>query len=310
MSERDLIDEMYRSIGEHGEFAEDVAHVEIHGNRVLGLQLVEGLEISSEPFDEGLDISISVKEDTLIEHPVRICFGMMQEKGVQKININTDIGRNSKLKVFATCTFPRAEDMVHAMNAEIRVGENSEFGYIERHVHGPEGGINVRPVTRVRLDKGARFSSDFELIKGRVGDLDIEYDVVCMQESTLDISARVRGGGSDRIRINEKAALDGEDATGVLTTNIAVEDEAEADIENTLTASAAGARGHVDCKEIVQDKAVAKAVPVVEVRHPKAHVTHEAAIGSVDSKQLETLMARGLNEDDATDLIIDGLLSH
>jgi len=59
----------------------------------------------------------------------------------------------------------------------------------------------------------------------------------------------------------------------------------------------------------VQDNGVATAVPVVEVRHPKAHITHEAAIGSVDSKQLETLMSRGLNEDDAVEIIINGLLS-
>jgi hypothetical protein len=38
-------------------------------------------------------------------------------------------------------------------------------------------------------------------------------------------------------------------------------------------------------------------------------VTHEAAIGSVDSRQLQTLMSRGLDEDKAVDLIIDGLLS-
>ena len=58
----------------------------------------------------------------------------------------------------------------------------------------------------------------------------------------------------------------------------------------------------------MQGNAVAKAVPVVEVNHPLAHVTHEAAIGSVDSKQLQTLMSRGLDEDAATDLIIEGLL--
>jgi Fe-S cluster assembly scaffold protein SufB len=37
-------------------------------------------------------------------------------------------------------------------------------------------------------------------------------------------------------------------------------------------------------------------------------VTHEAAVGSVDSKQLETPLARGLSEDEAVDLIIQGLL--
>jgi Fe-S cluster assembly ATPase SufC len=44
------------------------------------------------------------------------------------------------------------------------------------------------------------------------------------------------------------------------------------------------------------------------VRDSRAHVTHEAAIGSVDNKQLETLLARGLSEDEAVDLIIEGLL--
>jgi hypothetical protein len=38
-------------------------------------------------------------------------------------------------------------------------------------------------------------------------------------------------------------------------------------------------------------------------------VTHEAAIGSVDSKQLQTLMSRGLTEEKAVDLIIQGLLT-
>ena len=67
--------------------------------------------------------------------------------------------------------------------------------------------------------------------------------------------------------------------------------------------------GHVDCKEIIQDNGTASATPIVEVKHPKAHITHEAAIGSVDSKQLETLMARGLSEDEAVELIIEGLLT-
>ncbi|NLO32720.1 MAG: hypothetical protein GX117_05100, partial [Candidatus Hydrogenedentes bacterium] len=66
---------------------------------------------------------------------------------------------------------------------------------------------------------------------------------------------------------------------------------------------------HVDCKEIVLDAAAARAVPTVEVRNPSAHITHEAAIGSVSSRQLQALLSRGLDEDEATDLIIEGLLS-
>jgi Fe-S cluster assembly scaffold protein SufB len=72
--------------------------------------------------------------------------------------------------------------------------------------------------------------------------------------------------------------------------------------------NAAGARSHVDCMEIAKDSAVAKAIPIVNVTHPFAKVTHEAAIGSVDKRQLETLMAHGLTPEEAVDVIVKGIL--
>jgi Fe-S cluster assembly scaffold protein SufB len=64
----------------------------------------------------------------------------------------------------------------------------------------------------------------------------------------------------------------------------------------------------MDCMEIVKDNARASAQPIVRVSHPLAKVTHEAAIGSVDHQQLETLMAHGLSPEQAVDLIVSGLL--
>lgn len=59
----------------------------------------------------------------------------------------------------------------------------------------------------------------------------------------------------------------------------------------------------------VQDEAAAMTIPIVELKCQKTFVAHEAAIGSVDAKRLETLMSRGLTEDEAVEAIIDGLLS-
>jgi Fe-S cluster assembly scaffold protein SufB len=53
---------------------------------------------------------------------------------------------------------------------------------------------------------------------------------------------------------------------------------------------------------------VARAVPVVSVTHPLAKVTHEAAIGSIDKKQLETLLAHGVSPEAAVDMIVRGIL--
>lgn len=304
-----LITALYESIGEACVTEPDVAHIEIHANEVLGLHLVPGFEVEAEELSDGIRATITVRRNQKIDQPVRICFGLLDETGTQKIYMKIRLEEGSRVAVLASCTFPNAVEVLHTMDAEIEIGRRSEYIYLERHVHGREGGVNVIPRAKVTLDEGARFRTDFELLKGRVGKIDIDYDAVCGSHSILDMAARISGRGDDQIRIHEKANLKGEGSHGVLRTNIAVRETAKAEIKNTMVASAAFSRGHVDCKEIVQDKAIANAIPIVEVHHPKAHVTHEASIGSVDSKQLETLLCRGLTEDDATNLIIEGLLS-
>ena len=309
MGSSELIEKMYSSIGESCATSPDVAHVEIHGNEVLGLHLVPGLHMETEEMEDGIRAKVRLDPGVRIEKPINMCFGLIPEEGVQRIIMDVEVGDGAAAAVVSTCTFPNALDVVHEMEAEIRLGEGAEYNYLERHVHSPDGGIKVVPRSRIVLGRGAVFRSDFEMLRGRVGKLDILYDAECGPESVLEMSARISASGDDDLKIHEKATLKGEKSRGVLTTNIAVRDRAAADIRNTIRAEAAYARGHVDCKEIVRDEAKAKAIPIVEVVHPLAHVTHEAALGSVDSKQLETLMAHGLDEDSATDLIIEGLLA-
>jgi Fe-S cluster assembly scaffold protein SufB len=64
----------------------------------------------------------------------------------------------------------------------------------------------------------------------------------------------------------------------------------------------------MDCMEIVKDRARAQSIPIVKVSHPLAKITHEAAIGTVDKKQMETLMAHGLSPEKAVDVIVSSML--
>jgi hypothetical protein len=303
--------ELLASLGDLGGHVkgDDIAHLEVHGNEVVGAHLVPGLEVDVDQLDDGIKAHIHLRRNARIARPVHLCFGMLPEEGLQHIVMEVEAEEDSFASVQAHCTFPNAVDITHKMDAEVTIAAGATYEYFERHLHGREGGVIVVPKTKVQVGEGARFKTEFELIKGQAGEIDFDYDVGCEAESLLDMLARIWGRGGDRITIRETARLDGADARAVLQTHIAVQDDAVAEVYNTLTANAAGARGHVDCKEIVQGRAVAKAVPVVEVNHPRAHITHEAAIGSVDSKQLQTLMARGLDEERATDLIIEGLLA-
>ena len=150
--------------------------------------------------------------------------------------------------------------------------------------------------------------TDFTLTTGRVGKLAIDYAVEAGEGAVVELTARVFGHGNDEIVIQEKVVLAGENARGLVKARVAVEDEATAEIRGITEGNAAGARGHVDCMEIVKDHAVAKAIPMVQVNNPLAKVTHEAAIGSVDKRQMETLMAHGLSPEEAVDVIVKGVL--
>ena len=172
-----------------------------------------------------------------------------------------------------------------------------------------EGSLSVGDEIMKVLVAGANRDNMLAALQRLVSLIKIDYDAGCDAQSTLEMITRITGRGRDTVIIRETGRLSGEGARAVLSSYLSLRDDARAEVYNTLSASAPHARGHGDCKEIVQHRAVAKAVPIVEVSHPLAHITHEAAIGSVDSRQLQTLMSRGLTGDEATHLIIGRLLS-
>ena len=120
--------------------------------------------------------------------------------------------------------------------------------------------------------------------------------------------SRISGKEDDLIKIRETAHLAGEGARGFLSSRVAATGNARAEVYNKLIASAL-MPGDILIVLKLQGQCYCQCYTNCEVNHPKAHITHETALGSVDSKQLQTLMARGLNEEEATDLIILGLLS-
>lgn len=287
----------------------DTARLVINKDKILDSNLVEGIEVLPTEIKGGIKVKLVVKEGAIIEKPVHLCFGVTSENAIQNIVIDADIKNNASVSLIAHCVFPFAKDVLHNMDAKIQVGENAHYSYFERHIHSEYGGVKVIPKTRVLLKQGARFKTEFELIKGRVGFIDIDIESICEKDSVMEMTARINGTDNDVIMIKETGFLEGENSRGVLTSRVALRDRAKAEIFNKLIATGSHSRGHVDCKEIVQDNAIASAVPIVEVKNPTAQITHEASIGSVDAKQLETLLSRGLAEEAAIDLIIQGLLS-
>ena len=307
------LEELMKVFGEAGGdnsilVREDIAHFAASGNKILSTRATQGLEIKAEETATGIAARVRVLEGTIIKNPIHLCFGILHKKGIQEIRMDIKLETGASAHFIAHCIFPKAEKVRHIMDAVVEIAENAQMTYSEVHYHGPYGGIEVIPKAVVKVGKNGRYFTDFSLITGRVGKLGIDYTVKAGENAVIELIARVFGHGDDKISIKEKVMLDGENSRGLIKTRVALEDRAQAEVTGITEGNAAGARGHVDCMEIVKDSAVAKAIPIVNVTHPLAKVTHEAAIGSVDKRQLETLMAHGLTPEEAVDVIVKGIL--
>jgi Fe-S cluster assembly scaffold protein SufB len=285
-----------------------VAHIVASGLDLLSQREIRGVTIRSERKEDCLSAQITVKRDAKIESPVHLCMGVLHDTGKQSIQIQVRLEQDSAARIVAHCFFPRAQKVEHIMDAAIEIDSGAELRYAEGHYHGPFGGVTVLPTARVRIHPHGRYLSDFSLTSGRVGKLRIVYVVDLDEHAVAELTAKIFGHGDDDINIREEAVLSGKNARSLIKTRIALEGHARAEVTGVTVGKAQGARGHVDCLEIITDQAIAEAIPIVRITHPLAKITHEAAIGTIDQKQLETLMAHGLTPEQAVEMVVAGLL--
>jgi hypothetical protein len=287
----------------------EVAKLVIHENKVLVADGVRGLQIKTRETANGVNIHFLVEKGVKIPHPVHLCFGILPEEGLQEIILKVDAQDNSRVSVVAHCIFPNAVKVIHKMSADIQIGNNAWFDYKETHYHGEYGGIEVIPKAKINVGSGGVWQSTFALSQGLVGKLDYDFEAFCQEKGVVELVVKAFGKGNDNIKILEKIHLDGASARGLAKSRLVLSDKATAEVRGETYGNAPYARGHVDCIELVNgEQAVARAIPIVSVTCGTAKVTHEAAIGSIDKKQVETLMARGLDENEAVDVIVKGIL--
>lgn len=285
-----------------------VATLVVSANTVLVAHEIAGIHFQAEPLEHGVKAIIHVEANAKIENPVHLCFGVIPTEGIQQILANYEIGAGAEVQFLAHCSFPNAIKVQHLMEGTIHVGKNASLTYTEEHFHGQSGGVEVLPRVHVKVDEGGRFNTTFVLTRGRIGKMVFDYEVEADDCAVVEMTTKAYGQVDDEVVVKEVVRLNGEKARGLTRTRVAVRDQACSQVFTTMEGNAAGARGHMDCTEIVRDRAVAQNTPLVIVRHDQAQVTHEAAIGSVNRKELEALLARGLDEDEAVDLIIRGMI--
>jgi Fe-S cluster assembly scaffold protein SufB len=287
-------------------FGDRIAAIIISGDRIIGLNNVPGVEITGEEIENGVKADVEIAEDVELPFPIHLCTGYLKSEGYQKVIFNIKVGRNSKVKFTSHCIFPYAKDFTHEALTVIKADENSRVSYEDEHIHGE--GVKMISKTEVELGKNASYTGKFSLTKHRAKGLKLEMVARLGERAVLELESKVKAVKDDSVEVKEVAYLEGAYSRANLKSTVIAFGEARANVVNEAYGLGDYAKGHVECHEIVKGNADVQTVPLLRVKNDKAKLTHEASIGRINEAQLLQLMAKGLTEEEAAELIIKGLL--
>lgn len=290
-------------------FDESVASIVIDGNKVLGINEIEGISITPKQIKGGVEVNIEVKEDIVLPFPIHLCVGYLEKKGLQNIIYNIKIEKNAKVNFLAHCVFSQTEKFTHNSILNVVVEEGASMEFIDEHFHPENGTIEVKTITNAKVKKRGNYKSTFLLTKTRVGKIYIELNADLEEKATGELLSKIKGSKNDIIDIKETLNLNGKYSRGIAKSTIVALDETKANIVNAAYGNAPYSKAHVVCNETTKgNKINVKTEPILKVVDDLSELTHEASIGRINKKQLETLVTKGLSEDEATELIINNLL--
>ena len=287
-------------------FGDRIAAIIISGERIIGLNNVPGVEITGEEMENGVRADVRIADGVELPFPIHLCTGYLKSEGYQRVEFNIVVGKNSKVKFTSHCIFPYAKDFTHEAISRITVGENSSVLYDDEHVHGE--GVRMISRTEVEVGKGGRYTGRFSLTKHRARELKLEMTAKLADRAVAELTSKVKAVKDDSVEIREVLLLEGVHSRGDLKSTVIAFDESRVNVVNEAYGLGDYAKGHIECHEIVNGKADVQTVPLLRVKNDKAELTHEASIGRINEAQLVQLMAKGLTEEEAAELIIKGLL--
>jgi Fe-S cluster assembly scaffold protein SufB len=279
----------------------------IEGHKVIKEVPHPGVLIEKKSYEDKIEIKINVLPDTVVEKPVHMCLSKLGS-GNQLIDITMDIGENAKVKIISHCAF-KGKNLKHISRTKLRVKKGASLEVSEIHYHDKDTDIVIDAKSEGIVEEKASYKSLFKIDSNNAGKVRVEYVVDILDHAIADVETKIAGRDGDEIYVKDIMYLRGKYSRAISKSRLMALGRTKAEFYGETYGLGDYSRGHIDCSEVVRSEEVTvKAVPIVVVNNPTAKVTHEAAVGSIDKKQLETLMARGLDEDEAVDVIVKGML--
>ncbi|MEJ2673042.1 MAG: SufD family Fe-S cluster assembly protein [Deltaproteobacteria bacterium] len=242
-----------------------------------------------------------------IAQPVESCLYLRTDRFAQHVHNLVVVEEGAELHIITGCaTHPQVRSGLHVGVSEFYVKAGGQLTFTMVHNWGED--VHVRPRTAVLVEEGGSYISNYILLR--------PVKTVQMYPTVTLNGADARARLQSILIAHPGCELD----VGGRVILKAPHTRAEVIARTLAIGGVSLARGHLvgmvpdikahlECRGLILGNGVVHAIPELEGRVAGVDMSHEAAVGKIAAEEVEYLMARGLDEEEAVSTIVRGFLN-
>ncbi|EGJ51515.1 SufD family Fe-S cluster assembly protein [Desulfocurvibacter africanus] len=250
---------------------------------------------------------VRVKKGVKVPEPVQSCLFIKANRTGQSVHNVVILEEDAELHMITGCAVSKhSKTGLHLGISEFFVGKNAKLTFSMVHNWGED--TEVRPRSAGIVDEGGVFLNNYILLKpvksvqmypsitlaGRGAVARFNSVMVAPKGSHIDSGNRVIMAAPDC-----KAEI----IARTITTGGTIINRGD------IQGRAVPGRGHLECKGLILGDGIIHAIPELYASVEGVELSHEAAVGKIAQEEIEYLMARGMDEEEATSTIVRGFLN-
>ena len=242
-----------------------------------------------------------------VKNPVQSCLYISSEGFSQNVHNIVIAEEGSEIHIITGCaTADHLNSGLHIGVSEFFVKKNAKLTFTMIHDWGEN--INVRPRSVTHVEEGGVLISNYISLKP-VGSLEM-FPVTYLdgKGAVARFNSILVAGKGDYLDVGSRVILNAPQTKAeIISRGIAAGGTIIA--RGDLVGKVDGIKAHLECKGLILQDGLMHAIPELRGYVPGVEMSHEAAVGKIDQREIEYLMARGLDEDAAVSTIVRGFLN-